>query len=155
MGSIGDTGRAAELSQGRRIAGMFTRLERSRRLHEATMSLGVADLRILWLFTDGRPRTLRDIADELHLEQSTVNRQVNTAVAEGLLERSAQKRGAAFMFTSTPAGRDAFERDVAISLGAYEAALATMGPERAARLLALMDEFLAAYGGLVEETPDR
>ncbi|WP_198684077.1 MarR family winged helix-turn-helix transcriptional regulator [Brachybacterium sp. YJGR34] len=147
--------RAPELAQGRRIAGMFSRLERSQRHHEATMTLGVADLRILWLFTDGRARTLREIAAELHLEQSTVNRQVNAAVDEGLLERSGEKRGAARLVTSTPAGREAFERDVAISLGAYEAALTTMGADRAALLLELMEEFLAAYGGLLDGAPDR
>jgi DNA-binding MarR family transcriptional regulator len=149
------TDRMQELERGRRISSVFTRLERSRRLHEATMALGVADLRILWLFTDGRPRTLREVAAEIGLEQSTVNRQVNNAVSEGLLERSPEKQGAAFTFRSTPAGREAFDHDAAISLGAFEAAFATMGRERSAQLLELMEEFLAAYQGAVEETPGR
>ncbi|NED61636.1 MarR family transcriptional regulator, partial [Streptomyces sp. SID10244] len=34
---------------------------------------------ILWVLSDGRPRTLRELSEELDLEQSTVNRQVNAA----------------------------------------------------------------------------
>lgn len=110
------------------------------------MALGAADLRILWLFTDGRARTMREIADELHLEQSTVNRQVNAAVDVKLLERSRPDGGGAYVFMRTPGGRVAFEADVALSLGGYRAALEAMGDAEASEFLRLLDRFTLAYG---------
>ncbi|MGO2996009.1 MULTISPECIES: MarR family winged helix-turn-helix transcriptional regulator [Brachybacterium] len=132
--------------RGRRLAGMFWRLDRYRRAHEQAMALGTADLRILWLFSDNAPRTLKEVAHELGLEQSTVNRQVNGAVAEGLLARDREPGESAYRFSRTDAGRDAFEADVAISLGGYGAALEDLGDADAATFLLLMDRYLAAYG---------
>lgn len=138
----------ADVESGRRLAGQYARLERFRRSHQQNMRLGTADLRILWLFTDGSPRTLKEIAHELGLEQSTVNRQVNAAVADGLLEKTRPTAGSAFHVVSTEAGRDAFEKDVAISLQGYEAALRTLGEADSSQLLELLERFVAAYGSL-------
>lgn len=132
--------------RGRRLAGMFWKLDRYRRDHEQAMSLGTADLRILWLFSDNVPRTLKEVAHELGLEQSTVNRQVNAAVSEGLLERNREPGASAYRFVRTAAGRDAFEADLAISLGGYENALEAMGEEDATAFLRLLDRYLGAYG---------
>ncbi|GAA1489843.1 MarR family winged helix-turn-helix transcriptional regulator [Brachybacterium sacelli] len=139
-------------TRGRRLAGMFWMLDRHRRDHEQAMSLGTADLRILWLFSDNTPRTLKEVAHELGLEQSTVNRQVNAAVAEGLLGRTREPGDSAYRFARTAAGRDAFEADLAISLGGYEVALEAMGEEDASTFLRLMDRYLGAYGAAVPET---
>lgn len=130
---------------GRQLAGLYERLDRLRRSHQQSMTLGTADLRILWLFTDGTPRTLKQIAQELGLEQSTVNRQVNTAVDEGLLEKSRPSGGSAYQVLSTAAGRETFEKDVEISLGGYETALQTLGDAEASTLLELLGRFLGAY----------
>lgn len=141
--------RATGVQRSRRLAGMIERLGRLRRSHLQSMSLGTADLRILWLFTDREPRTLKRIAHELNLEQSTVNRQVNAAVAEGLLEKSRPPGGSAYEIASTAVGRETFEKDVQISLGGYEAALTTLGEADAAVMLELFDRFLHAYEDLV------
>lgn len=145
----------ARYERGRRLAGMFRMLDRQRRDHEHAMSLGTADLRILWLFSDNVPRTLKEVAHALGLEQSTVNRQVNGAVAEGLLERNREPGDSAYRFSRTAAGRDAFEADVAISLGGYDAALEVMGEEDAATFLLLMDRYLDAYGAAVPRVDPR
>ena len=43
--------------------------------------------RILWRLEECGPLTLREIAEQLQLEQSTINRQVNSAIKHGLVER--------------------------------------------------------------------
>ena len=63
------------------------RLERGRRAVEGRARLGTADLRLIWLLVEDGPRTMREISEELGLEQSTVNRQVNSALKAGYLER--------------------------------------------------------------------
>ena len=70
-----------------RLAAALHHLDLSRRVVEQRADIGVADMRLLWLLSDDRARTLREIADDLTLEQSTVNRQVNAALAAGLLRR--------------------------------------------------------------------
>lgn len=109
------------------------------------MRLGTADLRLLWLFADSRARTLKEIASELQLEQSTVNRQVNAALGSGLLERMRRRGGAAYEFDRTAEGRRAFERDTGNSLGAYAAALDAMGDRDAETFLELAQTFLDHY----------
>ncbi|WP_193103596.1 MarR family winged helix-turn-helix transcriptional regulator [Brachybacterium sp. FME24] len=145
----------ASHERGRHLAGMFWMLDRHRRDHEQALSLGTADLRILWLFSDNTPRTLKEVAHELGLEQSTVNRQVNAAVSDGLLERNREAGETAYRFARTAAGRDAFEADLAISLGGYEAALESMGADDAATFLQLLDRYLGAYGAAVPRAGSR
>lgn len=145
MGSRGhrwlEEGSAREL----RLAALLSRLDSHRRVQESTMRLGTADLRLLWLFTDGRARTLKEIATELQLEQSTVNRQVNAASASGLLERSRRPGGAAYQFDRTEEGSRAFEEGTEKSLGAYRAALDELGDADAEEFLALAQRFVEHY----------
>ncbi|MGP9746558.1 MarR family winged helix-turn-helix transcriptional regulator [Brachybacterium sp. AOP29-B2-41] len=145
----------ARHDRGRHLAGLFWKLDRHRREHEQAMSLGTADLRILWLFSDNASRTLKDVAHELGLEQSTVNRQMNAVVAEGLLDRKREAGDTAYRFARTAAGRDAFEADLAISLNGYEAALGAMSEEDAETFLRLMDLYLGAYGAAVPRGDSR
>lgn len=86
MSSVSD--RRRELDPPTRLASLFHHLDRHRRALESTSTLGTAELRLLWLLSDGRPRTLREVPHELHLEQSTVNRQANAAVRAGHLQRT-------------------------------------------------------------------
>ncbi|UVE95836.1 MarR family winged helix-turn-helix transcriptional regulator [Dietzia sp. B32] len=134
----------------RQLAALFGQLDRQRRALEGAMRLGTADLRLLWLFSDGHARTLKEIAAELGLEQSTVNRQVNAALGSGLLVRSRRPGGSAYEFDRTEEGRRAFEDDAGISLGAYAAALEAMGPADAEKFLALAREFLDHFRGEVD-----
>ncbi|WP_245672914.1 MarR family transcriptional regulator, partial [Aldersonia kunmingensis] len=60
-------------------------MRRKPTIHDA--QLEASAFAILWTLSDGNPRTLREIGEELDLEQSTVNRQVNAAIRNGYLER--------------------------------------------------------------------
>lgn len=138
----------------RRLAALLSRMDRYRRFQEATMRLGTAALRLLWLFADGRARTLKEIAAELSLEQSTVNRQVNAALDSGLLERMRRSGGNAYEFDRTTEGRRVFEEDTGRSLGAYATALEAMGDDDAERLLQLAERFVEHYRREVEPLGD-
>lgn len=142
----------AEREPRRDVARLLSLLDRHRRLHRQQRALGDADLRILWLFADGRARTLREIADALHLEQSTVNRQVNAAVTEGLLERSREHGGQAYLFQRTAKGYRLFEADVAASLDGYDEALTALGAADAAAFVDLLDRFTESYRVVAERS---
>ncbi|AZG47728.1 MarR family winged helix-turn-helix transcriptional regulator [Gordonia insulae] len=66
---------------------------------------------ILWILADGRPRTLRELSEELDLEQSTVNRQVNAAIKHEYLERFEVPGQVSRQIRPTAAGIEAFEHD--------------------------------------------
>lgn len=140
----------ADVSRARLLASYLASLDLQRRALEAQLHLSTSELRILWLFSDERPRTLREIAGSLRLEQSTVNRQVNAAHAAGLLDRSRPAGGSAYVFFATAAGVAAFEKDLITSLGAYEAALQKLGPDDSAVFLETMRRFLAVYPEALE-----
>ncbi|WP_437583642.1 MarR family winged helix-turn-helix transcriptional regulator [Paramicrobacterium sp. CJ85] len=130
---------------GRRVAAQLTRLDRLRHTHEHRGELGTAGLRILWLFSDRHPRTLADVASALHLEQSTVNRQVNAVAAAGLLVRERSEEGRPYLYSPTEEGIVVFERAVAVSVGAYDAALAALGPDDADSFISALERFVDAY----------
>lgn len=121
------------------------RLERARRAAEAASTLGLADQRLLWLFSDGRPRTLREISEELGLEQSTVNRQVNAALAAGRVRRFREPGQSAHLFLATEEALDRFAQDVGVHLAQYEAGLAAVPEPQRADFLANLTAFVAAY----------
>ena len=82
------------MDRSRRLASMFWKLDRLRHKQEQTMSLTSASIRILWLLSDGTPRSLKEISHQLRLEQSTANRQVNDALSHGLVERKREASNA-------------------------------------------------------------
>lgn len=110
---------------------------------------------MLWLFADGRGRTLKEIADELALEQSTVNRQVNAALGSGLLERTRKTGGTAYDFNRTADGRRTFDEVAGISMGAYANALDALGDDAAEQLVALVQSFLEHFGDAVASATSR
>lgn len=134
----------------RRVASLLFRLDLHRRLAEHRSPLGTADGRLLWLLSDGRPRTLREIAEALRLEQSTVNRQVNGALAAGLLRRFTEPGRSARLIEPTPEGAATFERATDLALGAFADGLAALGDE-AGEFLDLLERFAGAYGDAVRE----
>jgi DNA-binding MarR family transcriptional regulator len=140
---------ARETAPGTRMASALFHLDQHRRIAEHSGRLNVADGRLLWLFSDGTPRTLRQIAHELNLEQSTVNRQVNAAREAGLLDRTRGDAGA-YLFKASDDGLAIFEDAIASSLGQYDDALAALGPDDAEQLIALLGRFVTAYGEVVE-----
>jgi DNA-binding MarR family transcriptional regulator len=131
-------------------AELLHRLDRSRRAGEQLAGLGIADLRLMWLFSDRRPRTLREVAEALNLEQSTVNRQVNTALGEGLLRRFREAGRSARSITATDEGLERFEQDVALHLGISAEALDAVGsPDDQQEFKRLLGRFVDAYAEAV------
>ena len=158
------------LPRDRRLAFALLQLDVHRRAEEQRTELGVAGGRLLWLLSDRRPRTLREIAAALKLEQSTVNRQVNAAMRSGLLSRvdrssvdptgagptdadptsapmsAGRPAGGAQLIGPTETGLAAYEREVTQALQAYDAALGALGTDDAAVFLELLERFVDAYG---------
>lgn len=91
--------------------------------------------KILWLLVEGGPRTLRDLAEALQLEQSTINRQVNAALKHGLLERFSVEGRASRLLRPTAAGEQAYLHDGRLRAAALTEALGELGRERATGLV--------------------
>lgn len=142
--------RRVELRRETRLAAQLHHLDRYRRAMDAEATLGTADLRLLWLLTEGEARTLRQIAEALHLEQSTVNRQVNAAVSAGHLHRTRPTPSAPYVIAPTETGRETFERETEPALVLYRETLERMGAQDAEELLRLLGVFVDTVGGVVE-----
>lgn len=122
---------------------------KSRRVPQAEgAQLGDSAFRILWRLSRGGPRTMRELADELGLEQSTVHRQVHAAIAGEWVERYDEAGRAGMLLRPTPAGAAAFEHDGRARSEAVRAALAAMGPDRTRALTELLGEFNDALDSL-------
>lgn len=135
------------LTPGQRIAAILHSFDVDRRVVEARTSLTAADLRLLWLLSDGRARTQRDISSELNLEQSTVNRQVNAALRAGLIERRPADSGPAVLI-ATAGGTRRYEADVEAMMHLFGSALQALGPDRE-RFLVSLATFVEAYRSAV------
>lgn len=126
-------------------------VDRATRLLEATSELGTAETRLLWLHAAEGPLTMRDIAERLSLEQSTVNRQVNGAVKAGLLERIRQHGRAAGLVQASDEGLERLARDLDSTFEVVgEALRAVPEPARAAFI-----EHLTAFAGAFGDAAER
>lgn len=126
------------------------RLDRARQLSDSHADLVMAQRRLLWLLMDGEPYTMRDIAERLRLEQSTVNRQVNAAITAGLLARVKVGGDLARSLTVTEKGAAVFSADVVRAAGHFEAALAALPAGRAEEYVQMMGLFADAYRDAVD-----
>ncbi|WP_313408213.1 MarR family transcriptional regulator [Aeromicrobium sp.] len=127
----------------------ISRLERGQRA--VVGPRGHADQRLLWMFSDGRPRTLREIAEELGLEQSTVNRQANAALKAGLLERSREPGQNAWHFVANETALADFARDLDRHLALLNRAVEAIPPADRARFLEQFGTFAAAFAEAASE----
>lgn len=107
--------------------------------------LEVSAFKLLWVLSDGRPRTLRELADELDLELSTINRQVNAAVRSGLLERFSVPGSLSKPVRRTPEGERRYDHDSAVHGDLLRSVLAEMGAEPARELIRGLRAFNDAY----------
>lgn len=126
------------------------RLEQGRRAVEAHAQLGIADLRLLWLLSSEGQLTMKGISEALHLEQSTVNRQVNAALKNGLVERVEQPGATARVVRATVAGEEFFSADLRVSMSVLEAGLAAVPPAEAEAFVRHLGAFAAAYRDAAE-----
>ena len=134
---------------GWQLAAALSRLDRAQRAAEAGAALGIADSRLMWLFSDHTPRTLKQVSDDLGLEQSTVNRQANAALASGLLRRFREAGRPAQLVEATEQGLATFAEDLDRHLGRLETALSAL-PERCREdFPALLGAFVEAYAAAI------
>ncbi|WP_022918486.1 MarR family winged helix-turn-helix transcriptional regulator [Ruania albidiflava] len=145
--------RAEPGGEGASLAALLQRLDTLRRVVLRRAELNAADMRLLWLLSDGRARTFREISEDLALEQSTVNRQVNGAARTQLVQIA--EGHPARQVRATDEGVAAYRSDVDRILASYGDALERMGPARTAELTDLLAEFIDAYQHVVrpEDTP--
>lgn len=129
----------------------MSRLERGRRAADSAR-FGHADQRLLWMFSDGRPRTLREIADEIGLEQSTVNRQANAALKAGLLERSREPGQSAWHYTAAADALEVFARELQDQLDLLDRALQALPRADRATFLTHFVTFADAYDAAASGT---
>ena len=122
-------GDLSRLTGRQQLARLLAHAERARRTVERVHDVPSAELRLLWLLSDGRERTLKEISDELALEQSTVNRQVGAAEARGHLSRHRADGAPAQLIARTPAGEEAFARASVIQLRALDAGISAVGDD--------------------------
>lgn len=134
-----------DLQHARRLGRILTHFDTARRVLDQQTTLGTADMRLLWLFHDGAPRTLREIAEQLGLEQSTVNRQVNTAAAQGLLTKARNTGNEPYRFMTSPAGDQQFEQTLDTTLTIYNEALDVFDDDDRQQFLDLLERYIEAY----------
>jgi DNA-binding MarR family transcriptional regulator len=122
------------------------------RLHgrrHTTMSgtlLESSAFRILWRLDERGPLTQRELAEDLHLEQSTINRQVNSAIRQGLVEREAATGRGASPVRPTPAGQEAYLHDGRLRADLIARAIEDLGEQRARDMV----ESLRAFNDAVD-----
>lgn len=129
----------------------IARLERGWR-GAGSARFGHADQRLLWMFSDGQPRTLRMIAEELGLDQSTVNRQANAALKAGLLHRTREPGQNAWHFSATDEAIEQFSSELQRHLTLLDHATQALPEDERAHFLELFGTFADAYVSLAAHT---
>lgn len=130
----------------RAMARLLWRFEIMRRAEEQAEELRSAEGRLLWLLTQNdAPRTLKQIAQDLQLEQSTANRQVNAALRTGLLHRFREPGAGAWSFEPTQRGAALYERSLNCHLDRVSTALAALEPQEKQHLTHAFTTFIDAY----------
>lgn len=112
------------------------RLGRRRETSTSATGLDLSAFRILWVVVEHGPHTLRGLADQLQLEQSTINRQVHAAEAHGLLERYDDPGCAGMLVRATEAGDAAYRAESQARAEGLRAIVDTLGEGPVARLAA-------------------
>lgn len=121
----------------RALGAEVMRLTRRRATSYPGSFLEDSAFRILLVLVEEGPRSLRELADELQLEQSTISRQVGAAVGHGLVERYGD---APRLVRATNAGREAYLHDGRLRGAVWGRAIAELGEERGADLVAGLRE---------------
>lgn len=137
--------RTTELSLLGELADELLRFGKRRHAAVDGTELETSAFKLLWVLSDGRPRTLRELADELDLDLSTINRQVNAAVRGGLLERYAVPGSPSKPVRPTAEGRRRYDHDKAVHADLLRSVLAEMGADAARDLIRSLGAFNDAY----------
>ena len=129
------------------------RLGRRRETHSSATALDGSAFKILWLVIEHGPHTLRGLAEYLHLDQSTINRQVHTAVGHGYVERYDDPESPAMLVRATAAGEAAYRSESEVRAAGLRAIVDTLGEQVAADLAAGLGRFNDAIDDAVEMSP--
>ena len=127
------------------LADELMRIGRRRHANVEGTELDTSAFKLLWILSDDRPRTLRELADELGLDLSTINRQVNAAVRAGLLERFSVPDSPSRPVRATAEGRRLYDHDSAIHADLLRSVRAEMGADAARDLIRSLGAFNDAY----------
>ena len=134
----------------RALGDELIRLNRRRMTTYAGARLDNSAFKILWLLVETGPMTLKEIAEHLLLDQSTINRQVNAAIDRGLAERIAREDHPARLVRASAAGEADYRHDAELRAAVWRQALAELGAGHAAGVVAdlkrLNDAFDRAMG---------
>lgn len=119
----------------------------SKRRHGAVggTELESSAFKLLWVLSDDNPRTLRELADALDLDLSTINRQVNAAVRAGLLERFSVPDSVSKPVRATAEGHRLYEQDTQVHRDVLRSVLTEMGADGARDLIRSLGSFNDAY----------
>lgn len=125
----------------RALGAELLRVSRLRAASYPGSQLENSAFRILWLLVERGPLTQRELSAELQLDRSTVTRQVAAALERGLLERDESPGRGGRPLHPTEAGREAYRHDGQLRAARLSAALDTLGPGRAERMVADLGAF--------------
>lgn len=112
------------------------RLSRPTVVAPAGLELDRSAFRLLWLLRDEGPSTIGRLVEVLQVEQSTVSRQVKSALEHGLVTFELQPGSRSKLVQATEPGQQAFHRDLDRRGVIFRTALETLGAERVERLAA-------------------
>lgn len=121
------------------------RLENARRVADTASRLGRADRRLLWLLADERPRSMREIAEELGLDLSTISRQITHALEDDLIEKHREPGRSSHQLTLTASGLQRFRREAEGHVELHEQALAALPAEDHERFIEMLRVFADSY----------
>jgi DNA-binding MarR family transcriptional regulator len=136
----------------RALGDEILRVTRRRATTYPGSTLSNSAFRILWVLAERGPQSVGELADEVQLQQSTVSRQVGSALRQGLVDRVAGSDGRVLL-RPTPAGDQAYRHDVAIRVAIFSAALADLGPTAGQRLVRDLKRFNDGLDRALEQPP--
>ncbi|WP_162246472.1 MarR family winged helix-turn-helix transcriptional regulator [Aeromicrobium sp. Root495] len=122
------------------IGGEVLRLGRPTVVAPAGLELDRSAFRLLWILRDEGPSTIGRLVEVLQVEQSTVSRQVKSALEHGLVVFEMQSGSRSKLVRSTDAGEEAFRRDLDRRGEIFRTALETLGADRVRRLAADLNQ---------------
>ncbi|WP_165807030.1 MarR family winged helix-turn-helix transcriptional regulator [Nocardioides currus] len=139
----------------RSLSHELIRLGRRRDTSDPSLVLDGSAYKILWLVVEDGPQTLRDLAQKLQLEQSTINRQVHAVIARGFAERSSEPGSAAMLVEATAAGEAAYRSDSQVRTDGLRRIVDTLGQDAAVLLAGGLAELNDAIDEAVAEKTAR
>jgi DNA-binding MarR family transcriptional regulator len=102
--------------------------------------------RILWRLAECGPLTLRELSEQLQLDRSTINRQVHSAIKQGVVELVPVPGRAGNPVRPTDEGAEAYRHDGLLRADLMDRAIADLGPARTREMV----ESLRAFNDAVD-----